>query len=147
MSEIYTLTSASLFGLILRLLGDADASASVLKSVYARIWDLGQDKKLPQDNSMNFLRATAHRMSVDYKVKHKLKIQAASALESTQLVTRDQLSEHDLSEKEFALLKLVYLNSLSLSSLAKSNDCSEEEMKRRIKKVISKIGRARHEHS
>lgn len=141
MSEIYTLTSASLFGIIFRTLGDKEASEAVLKSVYKRIWSLSKAGETPAGDPLNRLRALAHRYAMDYKVKHKLNHVIATPLPAAALKTYEQLSGDSVSEKEFTLLKLAYLNAMPLSALAKSNKCSEEDMERRIKKILSQIRR------
>ena len=141
MSEIYDLTSASLLGVIHRTLGDEKASATVLKSVYARIWELrGQDENAVSD-PLNRLRALAHRYALDYKIKHGLKPVKGPAVPTSDLKSREGLLADGLSDKEYTLLKLAYLNAMPIASLAKSNNCSIEEMERRVQKILSKIRR------
>lgn len=141
MSEIYALTSASLYGIIFRNLGNEAASAEVLKSVYARVWDL---RKNPDDlltDSMNRLRAMAHRYALDHKVKHGSKNTYAAAVTAETLKSLDQFDGGNLSSQELSLLKLAYLNALPMASLAQSSNCSEAEMERRIRDILSKIRR------
>ncbi len=142
MSEIYALTSASLFGIIFRRLADKDASSTVLKSVYARIWELRNDGGSAATDPLNRLRALAHRYALDYKVKHLHDAPAAQAVPASKLKNREQLAGNHVSEKEFALLKLTYLNAVPVSVLAKTNNCSEDDMKRSIKKIVMQVRRA-----
>lgn len=141
MSEIYALTSASLYGIIFRNLGDEAASAKVLKSVYARVWDLRKEPGDLLSDSMNRLRAMAHRYALDYKVKHGLKNAPSQPITAQTLKSLREFDGTNLSDKELSLLKLAYLNALPIATLAKANDCSEAEMGQRIKKILSKIRR------
>ncbi len=143
MSEIYALTSAPLLGVIHRTIGDKSASATVLKSVYARIWELrGQDENAVSD-PLNRLRALAHRYALDYKAKYDLEPVKGPDVPTSDLKSRKDLSAEGLSDKEYMLLKLAYLNAMPIAALAKSNNCSVEEMERRIQKILSKIRRAK----
>ncbi len=143
MSEIYALTSAPLLGVIHRTIGDERASTNVLKSVYARVWELrGQDENAVS-NPLNRLRALAHRYALDYKIKHGLKPAKGPTVSTSDLKSRESLLADGLSDKEYMLLKLAYLNAMPIASLAKSNNCSVEEMERRIQNTLSKIRRAK----
>jgi len=143
MSEIYDLTSASLLGVIHRTIGDESAAAEVLKSVYARIWELrGQDKNAVSD-PLNRLRALAHRYALDYKSKNNLKPVKGPAVPTSDMKSREDLLADGLSDTEYMFLKLAYLNAMPIASLAKSNNCSVEEMERRIQETLSKIRRVK----
>ena len=141
MSEIYALTSGSLYSIIFRNLGDEAASAEVLKSVYARVWTLRKDPGDLLTDSMNRLRAMAHRYALDYKVKHGVKNISSERLTVKKLESLSKFEGNNLSEKELSLLKLAYLNALPIEALAQANNCSEAEMERRIRKTLLNIRR------
>ena len=142
MSELYALTSAPLFGIVSQMLGDRQISSSVLKSVYARVWELGLVQELPREDPLNFLRALAHRMAMDYKLKHDIQNSTPS-----QFANMKELSGHNLNKKEFALFRLAYLNALPSPPSSEFSNVSEEEMERLVKEVLLKIRRDRNEHS
>lgn len=143
MSEIYTLTAAPLLGIIYRTLGDKGASATVLKSVYARLWELRHSDDAAATNPLNRLRAMAHRYAMDYKIENNVTSPQGPSISESDLEHREELMGDGLSEKEYKLLKLAYLNAMPVASLAKANNCTVDEMEDRIKNILSKIRRAK----
>ena len=141
MSDIYSLTSSHIYGLIYQIVNDDQKASHVLKAVYHRLWEQKHEFQKKTLEPLDWLRATAHRYAMDYKTKK-------SILNDTPAVSRKENSREmsnpsmlNLSEDEKTLFKLVYLKGEPVSAIAAQHNQSEENISRALENINQKIKR------
>lgn len=68
-AALYRETSPHIFAVLCRKLGDEQQAAFVMKEVYTLVWE--RRETATRVNTLNSLRALAHRRAVKHLVKHR----------------------------------------------------------------------------
>lgn len=139
MTEIYAMTSAHLFGVIHNIIPEKASAATVLKSVYKRIWNervgLCQRQRAP----LTYLRRLAHRFALDFKVEAGAKnLGRCPGLDLTNL-DFPALKEVGLSDLDLRILQRAYLQGIPVSDIAKKEGLSPREVQNSMDAILSKI--------
>jgi len=141
MAKIYDLTSSHLFAIIFRIVPDTEAASSILKSVYKSVWKLrGQDLA---SSHLNSLRALAHRHAIDYKLSHPKMAGHIAIAPSRGATANESLQNGPSSDKDYAVLKSVYLDAIPIKDLSQQMRCTEDDLKTKIETLVCQIVRGK----
>ncbi|WP_147405909.1 hypothetical protein [Litorimonas taeanensis] len=139
MSEIYTLTSAHLYGIIHRILPEDPMASRVLKSVYARVWERRHEIAKQVADPVVYLRTLAHRYAIDYKFTHNIKsvLEQKSAIESNGKI--ESLKGLNIKPADIKLLRRAYLDGLSCEDLADLEGTTANDVRTRLAQLSHKL--------
>lgn len=73
LAELYTLTSAKLFGIVLRICGERQAAEDVLQEVYLTIWKRAAGYEPGRASPITWLTTVARNRAIDWRRAQKIR--------------------------------------------------------------------------
>jgi len=133
-AAIYTLTSAKLYGIILRISRRRDLADEVLQEVYVRIWERAADFDAARASPIAWMAAIARNRALDEARRKQIVESGAPIEEAGEIVdpaatapallelAEDNVRLHDclgqLEAKRADIVRLAYLDGLSREELS-----------------------------
>jgi RNA polymerase sigma factor (sigma-70 family) len=155
LQTVYRLTSAKLFGVALRILGEASEAEDVLQEVYLSVWRKAGDFDARRASPMSWLIAIARNRSIDRlramsRSRNMEPIDAASevadntpgadrAMESAQLKARLDRCLRGLAGHERAALRGAFFDGNTYEELAGRMKVPLGTMKSWIRRAMIKL--------
>jgi len=141
MSDIYNLTSSHVYGLIFRVVDEEQKATKVLKAVYRRLWEQRHEIQKKSLDPLDWLRATAHRYAMDYKMTNSILSETPSISRKEEGGDPCRLQMLNLSEDEKTLFTQAYLKGRTLSEISLERQQNEKDISRALKRINQKIKR------
>ena len=151
---VYRLTSAKLFGICLRILGEQGDAEDVLQEVYVAVWQKAASFNPARASPMTWLIAIArnraiHRLRASGQNRHLEPIDAADGI-GDERPDADQALEavkdarlYDclgtLTKHERAALRAAFFDGNTYEELAKRADVPLDTIKTRIRRALIKL--------
>jgi RNA polymerase sigma factor (sigma-70 family) len=155
LQTVYRLTSAKLFGVCLRILGERSEAEDVLQEVFVTVWRKAADFDAAQASPMTWLIAITRNRAIDRlrasrQSRHMAPIEAAddvadaapiadSVLESTQDTTRLHGCLDELATHERAALRGAFFDGNTYEDLAAGMTVPLGTMKSWIRRAMMKL--------
>lgn len=140
MPEIYALTSPHLFGIIKNIVSDDASAQTVLKSVYARVWDRRRVlKSRHKGDPLNYMRRLAHRSAMDFKFKAGTASAGIGEFMPLPDIDAAKLKALGVSEQDIRILKLAYLKGASVSDISALEKLDEGHIKASLDKTVNRL--------
>ena len=152
---VYDMTSAKLFGVCLRILGDRSEAEDVLQDVYLTVWRKAASYKESVASPITWLVAIARNLSIDRlrasgAARTTLPIEAAADIADANLsaVERLEISEdqarlkdclQELDERQSAAIRAAFLDGSTYEELAKKASVPLGTMKSWIRRGLLKL--------
>ena len=140
MTDIITLTSPHLNGIIFQVLKDEKQSAVVLKAVFTKIWKMRRFGHLSAD-PLNAMRAIAHRYALTYKHLGQSALEGDTLAEMSAKGSATLGASTALSKADTEMLRQVYQNSPSNIGGTEAEHPLNAKVSEKIKDIVSKMAR------
>ena len=99
-ARVYTMTSAKLFGICLRICRDRQAAEDVLQDVYLSIWRRAAGYEPGRSSPITWLATIARNRAIDWKRANRHHEAAAPADEAPEPVDEAPLASHVMMQAE-----------------------------------------------
>lgn len=149
--ELYQLTSAKLYGLILKMVSDQDIAADLLQESYTKVWQQAQSYRSDLGNAWAWLCQVTRNTAIDWLRAQQRKPQEVDDEEVMHLVTGDHglwEANKDLSEclkrireEPRAAIINAYLYGFSHAELAEKMATPLGTLKSWIKRGLKELQR------
>jgi len=143
MRRVYALTSARLYGKLLKLLDDPALASLALKRTYLRLWQNRGAITYASGEEFQNIAALAHRSVLEFRFR-KAGSEAASAriadLPNTRHGHSAPAALHSMDEKDRALLLAAYLHFENPEIMAKQFDMTPADVRARLVTLTSGEG-------
>jgi RNA polymerase sigma factor (sigma-70 family) len=155
LQTVYRLTSAKLFGVVMRILGERSDAEDVLQEVYLTVWQKASAFDASQASPMSWLIAIARNRAIDRlrstgRKRHMASIEAAAdivdpapgadrALEKSEANARLQVCLDTLAERESAALRAAFFDGNTYEELATRMGVPLGTIKSTIRRAMIKL--------
>jgi RNA polymerase sigma-70 factor (ECF subfamily) len=152
---VYAATSAKLFGVLLRILGDRSEAEDVLQDVYLTVWRKAQSFDETLASPITWLVAIARNRAIDRvrargRAAAPLPIEAASEVADQGLSAADRLEQDEeraklddclgeLEARQSTAIRAAFLDGLTYEELARRESVPLGTMKSWIRRGLMKL--------
>ncbi|WP_232283645.1 sigma-70 family RNA polymerase sigma factor [Sphingomonas sp. PAMC 26617] len=152
--DVYTLTSAKLFGICLRICGDRQAAEDVLHDVYLTIWKRAGAFEPERGSPITWLATIARNRSIDWRRQQKIRKTASlddavavvdpAASAETILIMSDtcrrlHIDLGALDERQRTMICAAFFGGLTYAELAVQHGVPLGTVKSRIRRGLARL--------
>lgn len=153
-SELYTLTSAKLFGIVLRICGERQAAEDVLHEVYLTIWKRAGGYEPGRASPITWLATIARNRAIDWrraqKVRRTAPVEEAAdiadgAALAPDLIAAAQVSDRlhlcldGLEERERRAIRTAFFEGVTYAELAERQSVPLGTMKSWVRRGLIRL--------
>jgi RNA polymerase sigma factor (sigma-70 family) len=155
LQTVYRLTSAKLFGVVIRILGERSDAEDVLQEIYLTVWQKASAFDASQASPMSWLIAIARNRAIDRlrstgRKRHMESIEAAAdivdpapradrALEKNEANAKLQVCLDTLAERENTTLRAAFFDGNTYEELATRTGVPLGTIKSTIRRAMIKL--------
>lgn len=152
--EIYTLTSAKLFGICIRVCGEPAAAQDVLHDVYLTVWNRAGTWQPARSSPITWLATIARNRAIDWRraqgKRNTAPLDDADAIADPARGPEAEASAHHdkrllhasldrLEPRQAAALRTAFFEGLSYSELALQTGVPLSTMKSRVRRGLAQL--------
>ena len=154
--KLYELTSAKLFGVLLRILKQQSLAEDVIQEVYLLIWEKAASYKVENGRVMSWMIAIARNKAIDTLRRSDEKMFAVKGSEFEASFVLDEMAQHqqtgqienrmmlehcldEIEETSKESVLLAYHFGFSRDELAKHYDVPTNTIKTRLRRALARL--------
>lgn len=157
LEEIYQATSAKLFGICLRILGDLGEAEDALQDVYVSLWQRAKNYDPERASPISWLAVIARNRAIDRLRKSKVRSGAVSVDEALELPDREPLADAilesgersarihhclgTLEERQQDAIRTAFFEGRTYAALAEQNGVPLGTMKSWVRRGLARLKR------